>query len=280
MGDKGNRTSVIVVSYGNWKITERCIHSIERCTSNYELVVIDNRSPDETPVQLMDFAEHHRVILNEENIGYAAAVNQGIRMTESQKIVILNNDVIVTPNWLDFMLPLSTVETVVVPLSTACYHGQEIQGVDTHVTDVELAEIAKRVAMQNKNKFKYLNFAAGFCMLFDREMFNHIGLFDEDLRLAADDFELAMRMKRRGYRFVLSLSTVVLHLGHRAFQSDLERAESMASASWRHFEKKYPQVLISDFEQEFQEDGGPAFLYLPESVVQWSSTPMVERGDE
>lgn len=256
-------TSIVVVCYNNALITRRCIRAIERHTTSYELILIDNASPDGAGTVLEEFADKHIVIYNEHNIGYAPAVNQGIALAQGDTIAILNNDVIVSPGWLCAMKVHCRRDQVVVPLSTACYHGQEIQGVDTGVEDDDLARIAENVRKANGDGCKTLNFAAGFCLLLDWQTLDAVGLFDPDLTLAADDFEFALRIRRAQVRLVLALGVVVLHLGHRAFASDPEHAEAMASASWLAFARKHPGVLLSDFEDEFRADGGPAYIYEP-----------------
>ncbi|MCY0869167.1 MAG: glycosyltransferase [Firmicutes bacterium] len=256
-------TSIVVVCYNNPPITRRCIAAIERHSTSCELILIDNASPDGAGAVLEACVDRHIVVHNASNLGYAPAVNQGIALARGDTIAILNNDVIVTPGWLDAMKLHCRPDQVVVPLSTACYHGQEVQGVDVQVNDDELARIAKDVRRANADNCKTLNFAAGFCMLMDWRTLAEVGWLDPDLTLAADDFEFALRMHRAGVRFALALGVVVLHLGHRAFASDPEHADAMASASWLAFSRKYPNVLMSDFESEFRADGGPAYIYTP-----------------
>ena len=72
----------------------------------YELIVIDNGSTDGTPAYLNSLSERPgpervAVIRNAQNRGYPAGVNQGLGAARGTHIVLLNNDVVVTPGWLD-----------------------------------------------------------------------------------------------------------------------------------------------------------------------------------
>jgi GT2 family glycosyltransferase len=75
--------SIVVVTYNNLAYTQLCIESILRNTEypNYEIIVVDNNSSDDTPDYLHALEQtcsNVRVVFNDENCGFAKANNQGI----------------------------------------------------------------------------------------------------------------------------------------------------------------------------------------------------------
>src|SRR5690606_19633510 len=88
-------------------LTERCVRSLldDPLAGELDVIVVDNASSDETP-QWLDQIERDarvRVVRNRENLGFAAACNQGLALgaeRDPDVLVILNNDIVVTPGWL------------------------------------------------------------------------------------------------------------------------------------------------------------------------------------
>src|SRR4051812_33695377 len=99
-----NKTSIIILTCNQLHITHMCLESI-RCYTDepYELIVVDNGSTDETVNYLKSQADV-KVILNDKNLGFAKGCNQGMEVATGDTLLFLNNDTIVTSNWLTTML--------------------------------------------------------------------------------------------------------------------------------------------------------------------------------
>ena len=106
------RTSIVVLCYNGLKeTTDPSLKSIIANTpaDRYELIVVDNASIDGTAEYLKTFAAQHantRIQLNDINKGYAGGNNDGIRLSQGQYIVLLNNDTLVPAGWLERLLKL------------------------------------------------------------------------------------------------------------------------------------------------------------------------------
>ena len=98
------RVSVVVLTYNNLDFTKACLHSIER-ESNWpdlEVIVVDNASGDGTREYLQEWERgggNRKVILNDDNLGFAAGNNVGLAAATGEYLILLNNDTYVTPNW-------------------------------------------------------------------------------------------------------------------------------------------------------------------------------------
>nr|MCH9654413.1 glycosyltransferase [Planctomycetota bacterium] len=97
--------SIIVLTYNNLEFTRKCLKSLMEFTNypNWELVIVDNASSDDSPEFLQTFAKQYdnvKVILNKENVGFSAGNNIGIENSTGEFLVLLNNDTVVTRGWL------------------------------------------------------------------------------------------------------------------------------------------------------------------------------------
>jgi N-acetylglucosaminyl-diphospho-decaprenol L-rhamnosyltransferase len=72
--------------------------------SPYEVIVVDNASPDGAARYVAEHQPTARLIANNENVGFGRACNQGARVARGDFLVFLNPDVDVTPDWLDILV--------------------------------------------------------------------------------------------------------------------------------------------------------------------------------
>lgn len=95
--------SIVMPVYGRADLTLGCLeHLIEHTDDSlYELVIVDNASPDETPALLDRLEGNVRVITNDTNRGFAVACNQGAWAARGDHLVFLNNDTEPGPGWLE-----------------------------------------------------------------------------------------------------------------------------------------------------------------------------------
>ena len=90
--------SIIIVNYNTFEFTKKCINSIYQNTYGviFEIILIDNASSDGSQNLLKNEFPQITFILNNENLGFAKANNQGIAISEGRHILLLNSDAFVT----------------------------------------------------------------------------------------------------------------------------------------------------------------------------------------
>ena len=105
------KCDIIVPIWNELDITKRCIESIlENTKFAYHLIIIDNASKPDVRTYLEGIKRKIpdlSLIRNEENLGYVKAINQGLRLADSEFVCLLNNDTIVTDGWLREMVALA-----------------------------------------------------------------------------------------------------------------------------------------------------------------------------
>lgn len=97
--------SVHIVTYNSEKDIEECLESVFNQTYPIgQIIIIDNGSRDSTAAILNRYADRVQLILNQENIGFAAAHNQAIRGSNSDYFLVLNPDVVLHPDYVKYLV--------------------------------------------------------------------------------------------------------------------------------------------------------------------------------
>lgn len=98
------RVAVIILNWNNYTDTSNCLQSLKQVSyGNMQVIVVDNGSTDGSGTQLAeDFGWCH-FVFNDENLGFAGGCNTGIERAlenEADYVLLLNNDITVSPNFL------------------------------------------------------------------------------------------------------------------------------------------------------------------------------------
>ncbi len=182
--DSVPRTSIIVVTYNNLALTRLCLESIVRNSDypNYEVIVVDNNSTDETPEYLRRLAAQHshiQIVLNSENRGFAAANNQGIERSSGERLVLLNNDTAVPPGWLSRLLRHLEDPSIGMVGPVTNFTGNEARVTVDYQTLGEMEVFAEELMWANSGCVADIHMLAMFCVAFGRDTHEKIGPLDE-----------------------------------------------------------------------------------------------------
>jgi len=217
------RASVIIVTYNNLALTRLCLESLFRNTDypNYEVIVVDNNSSDDTPgylVKLNERQENLKIILNETNLGFAKANNQGIGRSSGDYIVLLNNDTIVPRGWLSRLLKHLDDPKVGLVGPVTNFVGNEARLEVSYRTWAEMEEFAQDQTWRNHGRIADIHMLAMFCVAMRRDVFEEIGELDEQFGIGMfEDDDYSIRVKQKGYRVICAADTFVHHFGQAAF---------------------------------------------------------------
>jgi len=201
--------SIIIPVHNAYEYTCNCVESIKvNTTGDYEIVLIDNGSTDET--KDIDVAVRFK-----ENQGFAKAANKGIEISEGNYVCLLNNDVIVTPGALDLLK--QHIDRNEMDIAGACTNfcaGKQQILIPEYDNIEELYQRAFRYAMQNKYNYEIADSVIGFCMMFRKKLLIDIGYFDEQFGLGnCEDIDFCMRAKKAGYKIGIAKDVYVHHFG-------------------------------------------------------------------
>ncbi|GKU25982.1 bifunctional glycosyltransferase family 2 protein/class I SAM-dependent methyltransferase [Clostridium folliculivorans] len=237
-----HKTSIIILTYNNIEYTKKCIDSIRKYTEHldYEIIVIDNNSSDETKEWLKRCIDI-RCIFNEYNIGFPKGCNQGINIATGDSILLLNNDVIVTPKWLNNLsLALWSNDSVgaVGAVTNSCSYYQTIP--TSYNNYDELVEFADKYNDSDEKKWEQRIKLIGFCMLIKKSVINEVGLLDERFTPGNyEDDDYSYRIIKAGYKLLLCKDTFVHHYGSVSFKRDPGKTNNIMYENYRKFIEKW-----------------------------------------
>ena len=206
--------SIVIPIWNQHEMTEDCITAIRENTNalDYELILIDNGS--EPPIKKpFTGPMETRLIRNEKNLGFPAAANQGIRAATGDIVILMNNDIVVTPGWEQLMCSWIG-EFSIVAATTNYSAGIQAQTVNAYESIDELNDAARDCIERNEGHFQEVNFVMPFCAAIDKALFDEIGLFDESLwPCSGEDIDFCFRARQAGHRIAVAFEVYVHHHG-------------------------------------------------------------------
>lgn len=235
-------TSIIIPACNGLALTRSCIDSIRRHTrpETYEIIVVDNGSTDGTTEWLQSQPDI-RLIRNSANEGFPRACNQGMAAASGDNLLLLNNDTLVTPRWLD-------------QLTAALYSEDRVGGVGpvtnaasyytampvTYSGPEEMTRFADAHNQSDPGKWEERLKLIGFCLLIKREVYETIGPLDERFspgNLEDDDYSVRIRLA--GYRLLLCADTFVHHEGTATFKENMQEYANLLQKNVLRFTEKW-----------------------------------------
>lgn len=227
------KVSIIVLTYNNLNYNIDCIDSILSKTAyaNYELIIVDNQSTDGTVEYLKRLEEKKisnvKIVFNDNNDGFAGGNNHGIRESEGDYVLLLNNDTIVTRGWITSMvkhLEINKSLGMCNPVTNSI--GNESMIKVDYVTKEAIDDFAYLyTAMHMNEEYKDVDRLPLFATLIRKNMINEIGLLDESYRIGMfEDDDYTESALRAGYKITITEDAFIHHINNGSFKK-LDDAE-------------------------------------------------------
>lgn len=215
--------SIIVPAYNQQEMTHECLTAVLENTKDCEIILVDNGSTPPYQLKRNYTVNGLTIIRNEANKGFPAAVNQGIREAKGDIIILLNNDVIVTPGWAARLSQHLDEYSIVGPVTNYCAGMQKIT-IPLYANIDELNKESAYLSQETEGKAEEVNFVIGFCMAFKKSLFDEIGEFDESLwPCSGEEIDFCLRARKGGHKVGIAHDVYVHHEGSKTF-GDMEKA--------------------------------------------------------
>jgi GT2 family glycosyltransferase len=214
-------TTFVIVNWNRRALLEGCLRSLEQQTIlDFEVVLVDNGSTDGSLECLAQFPSLSiTVIRNQENRGFAPAVNQGIRQARGRFIALINNDVVLDKQWLGEMVASLSAHPGVGMCAAKILFAQSPQLIDKagHVIYPDGQNYGRghlEVDHGQYDRPEEVLCPDGAAAVYRTEVFESAGLFDEDFFAYGDDAELGLRAQICGWNCLYVPTAIAYH--HRS----------------------------------------------------------------
>jgi GT2 family glycosyltransferase len=214
--------SIVMLSWNAPEYTEIAIASIREHTRlPYEIIIIDNGSGPDTVSRLQKIPGI-RVIYNAVNTGFAFGCNQGLAAARGTHVVLLNNDVVVTDDWLEALIAVQQRHPTVGCSAPRTNKAAGIQKLDVPYQSLdEMPAFAAQRAIEQKGRWTYQARVIGFCLCLDRRVVDEIGGLDPGYGTGNfEDDDYCMRIRAAGYEIALCEDSFIHHFGSVTFRAN------------------------------------------------------------
>ena len=208
--------SIIILNYNAGNLLLNCVDSVFKSTyPNFEVLVVDNISADNSHVICKEKFEKIQLIENKENLGYCEGNNVGIRNANDEFIVILNPDTIVEPNWLNHLMSAYNKfgEGLYQPKFFSLNEKLVLQSTGNmlHIFGFGFAKDKGKTDDEKTELVEKINYASGTCLFTSKIVLNKIGLLDPFLFLYHDDLDLGWRAAHVGINSFYVPKSIIYH---------------------------------------------------------------------
>lgn len=254
---------IVILNWNQAEDTLDCLYSLQQIDyPNYEIVVVDNHSTDQSIDLIRSRFPQVSILIQGENLGCAGGRNVGVKFGLSRNaeyILFLDNDTEVDGGFLNNLISAAKGNSICAIFGPKIYYTEEplriwsagglIDWKTGETTSIGNGELDSPGYSDSRD----VDFIAGCAMLVRSELFNLVGLFDEDYFIYFEETDWCCRARRAGYKCMFVPNSRVWHKESKS----LGGASSPGKTYYltrnqflfiqRNLEKKYIFMAIARF---------------------------------
>ena len=212
--------SVVIPNWNGKRFLEECLDSLkEQSFRDFEIILVDNGSSDGSADWLEGRYGHWvKVLRSKKNLGFAGGCNAGIHLARGKYIVLLNNDTVVEPGWIEELIkPIEADSTVGMCASKVLSYDRpevlEATGELLFRDGLNRARGHLEVDRGQYDSDVEIFFPPGCGALYRKTLLDEVGLFDEDFFAYGEDTDIGLRGRLAGWTCIYAPRAVVYHKG-------------------------------------------------------------------
>lgn len=252
------KLSIVIITKDTKELLENLLNSIGQDLSLHpsidKVIIVDNASIDGTDRVIGEKYPSVLYIKNEENRGFAAAVNRGSSFAESKYILLLNSDTILVEGELVKMLDFMERNTdVAICGPQLVYPDMKNQRSFAAIPSLasELLPLAKfKVPNTKENDPLDVDSLIGAAILIRRDVLETLNGFDERYFFFLEETDFCVRVRQAGHRVVLLPEAKVIHLQGKTVRKNwirgrMEYSISLAKFIQKHHTRSYYAMFMA-----------------------------------
>jgi GT2 family glycosyltransferase len=217
-----SQVSVVILNWNGKKFLKDCLDSVlTQSYPNLEIIVVDNGSTDSSPKIIKRGYPSIKLIENQENQGFSKAANQGITEASGSHILSLNNDVVLSPSFVEEAVNAISKDERIGSVSGKLLKSPPQNGtIDSagHIIFKNRLAFDRGDGETDAGQYDSFEYVFGACAaaaLYRREMLEDVKVkgeyFDEAFFAFLEDVDLSWRAQLRGWKSVYVPNAVAYH---------------------------------------------------------------------
>jgi GT2 family glycosyltransferase len=209
--------AIIIPNYNGKHFLKECFESLKNQNYPFDVIVIDNASEDGSIEYIKENYPEFILIQNKKNLGFATAVNQGINLSKSEYVFLLNNDVELETDCIPSIVDCLEKDDKTFAVTSKMVQYQNRNKIDDAGDEYTILGWTRKVG-HNKSPKDYIQKRETFsacagAAIYRKSVFDEIGLFDENFFAYMEDVDISYRARIHGYKCIYCPEAVVYHRG-------------------------------------------------------------------
>lgn len=214
------RVSVLVLNYNGLTWLQRCLSSVTHTDyPNLGIYLVDNGSRDRSVEYVRRSHPAIKIIMNEENMGFAKAYNRAIAAVNTPYVVLLNNDTeVLDRGWVRHLVDKASghPRIAAVACKMVSYADRSLldsvggMGIPFWRGFVDIGRAESDKGQYDHEAFEPFAFCGGAALI-KRDIFLEVGCFDSRYFMYMEDADLSWRLRLLGYRIAYAPNATVAH---------------------------------------------------------------------
>jgi GT2 family glycosyltransferase len=217
--------AIVILNWNGKSLLEQCLPSVVNYSNNAQIYVADNASTDNSIAFIKTNYPNITIIKNSKNLGFAEGYNLALTSVKEPLLCLLNNDVEVTPQWLEPILDLYNTQgnlAIVQPKildynkrDTFEYAGAAGGFMDKYGYPYCRGRIFNHIEKDTGqyDDVKEILWASGACFFIKSSVYNNLGGFDNSFFAHMEEIDLCWRAFNQNFKIVYSGYSTVYHIG-------------------------------------------------------------------
>lgn len=219
------KIAVVILNWNGKKFLQDFLPSVLEHSPDAEVIVADNASTDDSLDFLRTNYPQIRLIINDQNYGFAGGYNQALAEVDAEYYVLLNSDIEVTAGWIHPIIEMMDKDKMIgaaQPKLRSWFEREKFEyagAAGGFIDRLGYPFCRGRIFMdleEDRGQYddvKEIFWATGACLFVRARLWKELGGLDEDFFAHMEEIDFCWRLKNAGYKVMYNPHSIVYHIG-------------------------------------------------------------------